>query len=51
MGAQLIGLTISAILIICIIACAYYLGQIRDILRDIRDGKKGAQKVPPYMKR
>lgn len=51
MSSELISLTVQIILVLCIVACAVYLGQIRDILRDIRDGKKGAQKVPPYMKR
>ena len=42
MNIAIIQRTVSIVLIFCIVACAVYLGQIRDILREIRDGKKGA---------
>ena len=42
---DIISLTVSLILFVCIIYCAVTLGQIRDILRDIRDGKKRGSTV------
>ena len=39
-AASIISLTVSAIIIICIIAAAHYLQQIRDELRAIHEAQK-----------
>ena len=35
-SGDILGLTLSVIILICIIAAAYFLNQIRDILREIQ---------------
>lgn len=36
---ETIGLIINVLLVICVVLSAHYLGQIRDILKDIRDNR------------
>ncbi len=35
-GGDILGIALSVIILICIIAAAYFLNQIRDILREIK---------------
>lgn len=35
-GGNILGIALSVIILICIIAAAYFLNQIRDILREIQ---------------
>lgn len=46
MPGNTISIIIGTLLTICIILCAHYLGQIRDLLRDIKDAQRKAPGVP-----
>ena len=40
-----IGTIITDLVAVCVILCAHYLAQIRDILKDIRDGRRNPERT------